>query len=81
MAEFALPKHSKIVKGIDYPLNNESENTKKINVYRWNPDDGKNPRVDTFEVDMDNCGPKVLDILFKIKNEICLLYTSDAADD
>ena len=31
---------------------------------------GQNPRVDTFEVDMDNCGPKVLDILFKIKNEI-----------
>ena len=30
----------------------------------------KNPRVDTFEVDMDNCGPKVLDILIKIKNEI-----------
>ena len=39
MAEFALPKHSKIVKGIDYPLNNEAENTKKINVYRWSPDD------------------------------------------
>ena len=30
----------------------------------------KNPRVDTFEVDMNNCGPKVLDILIKIKNEI-----------
>ena len=43
---------------------------KKVNVYRWSPSDGKNPRIDTFEVDMDNCGPKVLDILFKIKNEI-----------
>ena len=31
MAEFALPKHSKIVKGIDYPLKGDSENTKKIN--------------------------------------------------
>ena len=34
------------------------------------PSTKQNPRVDTFEVDMDNCGPKVLDILFKIKNEI-----------
>ena len=34
------------------------------------PSTGKNPRVDTFEVDIENCGPKVLDILFKIKNEI-----------
>ena len=39
MAEFALPKHSKIVKGIDYPLQSETENPKKINVYRWSPDD------------------------------------------
>ena len=68
MAEFALPKHSKIVKGIDYPLQSESENPKKVNVYRWDPSTGKNPRIDTYEVDMNNCGPKVLDILFKIKN-------------
>ena len=31
---------------------------------------GQNPRIDTFEADMNKCGPKVLDILFKIKNEI-----------
>ena len=30
MAEFALPKHSKIVKGIDYPLQSETENPKKV---------------------------------------------------
>ena len=41
-----------------------------MNVYRWDPSTGKNPRVDTFEVDMDSCGPKVLDVLFKIKNEM-----------
>ena len=33
MAEFALPKHSKIVKGIDYPLDSDSKNKKKVNVY------------------------------------------------
>ena len=38
--------------------------------YRWSPDDGANPRVDTYHVDMDTCGPMVLDALIKIKNEI-----------
>ena len=70
MAEFSLPNNSKIVKGEYYKDKTGSNNLKKVNVYRWNPDDGKNPRIDTFEVDMNNCGPKVLDILFKIKNEI-----------
>jgi len=70
VAEFALPKHSKIVKGIDYPLNNEAENTKKINVYRWSPDDDENPRIDSYTIDLDQCGPMVLDALIKIKQEI-----------
>ena len=70
MAQFSLPQNSKIEVGIYYKDKTNSKNLKKINVYRWDPSTGKNPRVDTFEVDMDNCGPKVLDILFKIKNEI-----------
>tara|TARA_B100000575_G_scaffold254359_1_gene223473 strand:- start:983 stop:1759 length:777 start_codon:yes stop_codon:yes gene_type:complete len=70
MTEFSLPQNSKIVKGNFYKDKTGSKNLKTVNVYRWSPDDGKNPRIDTFEVDMDNCGPKVLDILFKIKNEI-----------
>jgi succinate dehydrogenase / fumarate reductase iron-sulfur subunit len=39
-------------------------------VYRYNPDDGQNPRVDTYDLDLDTCGPMVLDALIKIKNEI-----------
>ena len=70
MAEFSLSNNSKIVKGKYYKDKTGSKNIKKVNVYRWNPEDGKNPRIDSFEVDMDNCGPKVLDILFKIKNEM-----------
>ena len=70
MAEFGLPTNSKILKGLYYKDKTGSKNIKKVNVYRWSPDDNTNPRIDTFEVDMDNCGPKVLDILFKIKNEI-----------
>ena len=70
MAEFALPKHSKIVKGIDYPLDSDSKNKKKVNVYRWSPDDDDNPRIDSYTIDLDDCGPMVLDALIKIKDEI-----------
>ncbi|GHF19892.1 succinate dehydrogenase iron-sulfur subunit [Kordiimonas sediminis] len=69
MAEFTLPKNSKIGKGKTVKADGAS-NVKKFSVYRWNPDDGQNPRMDTFEVDMDNCGPMVLDALIKIKNEM-----------
>ncbi len=44
--------------------------TKTFKVYRWNPDDGRNPRMDTYEVDLDTCGPMVLGALIKIKDEI-----------
>ena len=70
MTQFSLPSNSKIIKGNYYKDQTGSKNIRKVNVYRWSPEDQKNPRVDTFEVDMNNCGPKVLDILFKIKNEI-----------
>ncbi|MCH8181788.1 MAG: succinate dehydrogenase iron-sulfur subunit [Proteobacteria bacterium] len=43
---------------------------RKFHVYRWNPEDGKNPTVDTFEVDLDTCGPMILDALIKIKDEL-----------
>ena len=67
MVQFNLPQNSKIISGKHYKDKTSSSNLKKVNVYRWDPSDEKNPRIDTFEVDMDNCGPKVLDILFKIK--------------
>ena len=70
MAEFSLPKNSKIGKGKTIKAASDATNVKAFNVYRWNPDDGENPRMDTFEVDMDSCGPMVLDALIKIKNEL-----------
>ena len=70
MAEFTLPKNSKIGKGRNVPAPNGATNTKTFHVYRWNPDDGQNPRMDSFEVDLDTCGPMVLDGLIKIKNEM-----------
>lgn len=70
MAEFRLPKNSQIGKGETFPAPAGAKNTKTFRVYRWNPDDGKNPRIDSFEIDLDDCGPMVLDAVIKIKNEI-----------
>ena len=70
MVQFNLPKNSKIKKGNYFKFKKDSKNLKKVNVYRWSPEEGVNPRIDTYEVDMDNCGPMVLDALIKIKNEI-----------
>ena len=70
MAQFTLPKNSKPIKGEFYPAADGATNTKNFQLYRWSPDDDENPRIDTYEVDLDSCGPMVLDALIKIKNEI-----------
>ena len=70
MDEFSLPKNSKVEKGETYKAPAGALRVKRFNIYRWSADGGQNPRVDTFEVDLDTCGPMVLDGLIKIKNEI-----------
>jgi succinate dehydrogenase / fumarate reductase, iron-sulfur subunit len=68
MVAFSLPRNSKIGTGKSWPMPSGT-NIRQFKVYRWNPDDGKNPQVDTYHVNMDECGPMVLDALIKIKNE------------
>ena len=70
MVQINLPQNSKIEKGKYFKDKTGSKNIRKVNIYRWDPSTGKNPRIDTYEVDMDNCPSKVLDLLNKIKNEI-----------
>ena len=70
MAEFRLPPNSRIKKGKHFAAANGAKNVRSFAVYRYDPDSGENPRIDTYEVDMDTCGPMVLDALIKIKNEI-----------
>ncbi|MBW8822704.1 MAG: succinate dehydrogenase iron-sulfur subunit [Xanthomonadales bacterium] len=69
MAEFSLPKNSVVGKGKHFPAP-DAKRTRTFKVYRWSPDDSANPRTDTYEIDLDKCGPMVLDALIKIKNEI-----------
>ncbi len=70
MVEFALPRNSKIVGGKKYPAPPGAKNVKTFKVYRFDPDSGENPRLDSYDIDLDACGPMVLDALIKIKNEI-----------
>jgi len=70
MAQFRLPANSRIKKGRAHSAPANARNTRTFNVYRYDPDAGENPRVDSYEVDLDSCGPMVLDALIKIKNEI-----------
>ena len=77
MVEFSLPANSKIsTKGVTHKASPDAKNIKKFTIYRWNPEEvdesGKpiNPRMDTYEIDMDSCAPMVLDALIKIKDEL-----------
>jgi len=70
MAQFNLPPNSVIGKGKTYYAGTGAKNVRRFQIYRWDPDSGENPRMDTYEVDLATCGPMVLDALLKIKNEM-----------
>ena len=83
MAEITLPKNSKIKKGKRYSLLNELHTSAdffkhaqniypiaEFYVYRWDPENDNNPRHDIYPINLDECGPMILDALIKIKNEI-----------
>ena len=70
MAEFALPANSKIRKGRDHAAPDGAKRPKKFRIYRWDPDSGETPRIDRYTVDLDDCGPMVLDAVIKIKDEV-----------
>ena len=71
MAEFRLPKNSRITgKGRNYQAVNAKGRVRRFKIYRYDPETTQNPRYDNFEVDLDDCGPMVLDVLIWIKNKI-----------
>jgi succinate dehydrogenase / fumarate reductase iron-sulfur subunit len=46
MAQFSLPKNSRMTEGKTWPKPS-GQNLQAFRIYRWNPDDGANPRIDT----------------------------------
>jgi succinate dehydrogenase / fumarate reductase iron-sulfur subunit len=53
-----------------WPRPAEVHRVKEFHIYRYDPDSSARPRIDSFGIDLDACGPMVLDALIKIKNEI-----------
>lgn len=70
MVELSLPRNSRPSKGKVWPKPQGAANVREFAIYRWSPDDGENPRIDTYYVDLDDCGPMVLDALLWIKNTV-----------
>ena len=72
MADLVLPPNSRIDTraGKTFAAPAGAKNVRRFRIYRYDPDSGQRPRIDTFELDMSRCGPMVLDALLLIKNEI-----------
>jgi succinate dehydrogenase / fumarate reductase iron-sulfur subunit len=70
MPQFRLPPNSRVQPGRSHPAPAGAKNVKAFKIYRFDPDSSERPRVDVYEVDLDTCGPMVLDALIKIKNEV-----------
>ena len=70
MVELTLPKNSKVGEGKVWPKPAGAKEMREYRIYRWNQDDGQNPRIDTYYVDTHDCGPMILDALIWIKNKI-----------
>jgi len=67
MVEFALPRNSKVKKGKNLgraqaaPTARSPSAPRIQSLHRYDPDSGDNPSVDIYTVDLDSCGPMVLD--------------------
>jgi succinate dehydrogenase / fumarate reductase, iron-sulfur subunit len=70
MAEFRLPENSRIKPGKVHKAPAGIRDARTFRIYRFDPDSGENPRLDTFELDPKSCGPMVLDALIQIKGAV-----------
>jgi succinate dehydrogenase / fumarate reductase, iron-sulfur subunit len=72
MADFKLPAASRYtdVPGRSHPAPAGATRVRNFRIYRFDPDGGEKPRLDNYALDLDHCGPMVLDALLKIKNEV-----------
>jgi len=70
MVELRLPPNSRVKTGKTHKADSGAKSVKKFQIYRFNPDSPDNPSLDSFEIDLAECGPMVLDALIKIKGEV-----------
>ena len=69
MVQLTLPRNSRKT-GKIWNRPESKGKWKEFRVYRWNSEDGENPRIDRYWSNLAGCGPMVLDGLIKIKHEI-----------
>ena len=76
LERFPLPKNfgvregSRVERGRSWPAPAGAQRVKTFEIYRYDPDSAGNPRLDSYSVDLDDCGPMVLDVLIWIKNKV-----------
>jgi succinate dehydrogenase / fumarate reductase, iron-sulfur subunit len=70
MVQLTLPKNSTVKKGNTHAARPGAKRVRTFRVYRYDPETGENPRWDTYDLDLDSCGPMVLDALIAIKGDM-----------
>ncbi len=72
MAQFRLPANSRYTdrSGRHHAAEPGARSVRQFRIYRWDPESREPPRVDSYDLDLDHCGPMVLDALIKIKDEV-----------
>ena len=70
MVQLTLPKNSRVVDGKVWPKPAGATRVTEFKIYRYDPDGATNPRLDTYFVNRDDCGPMVLDAIIWIKTKI-----------
>ena len=58
---FGVEKRSRITAGKSWPAPESATRIATLRISRFNPDNDQGPRIDTFRVDLDDCGPILLD--------------------
>jgi succinate dehydrogenase / fumarate reductase, iron-sulfur subunit len=69
MVQFSLPANSRVEAGKKHPGKSNAKKPKTFKIYRYDPDNDRNPQLDEFTIDLDDCGPMVLDALIHIKDD------------
>jgi succinate dehydrogenase / fumarate reductase iron-sulfur subunit len=70
MVQLTLPKNSIVKEGKTHPTAAGAKKPKTFKIYRYNPDVDANPQLDSFTLDLAECGPMVLDALIQIKDDV-----------
>lgn len=65
---FTKPLSRGLASGGDLKIKQESK-IKYFKIYRWDPEQKQKPYVATYPINLEECGPMILDALLKIKNE------------